>query len=94
MDKQVQHIIPLPANLQPSLDPIQLRRLEKLGCFELAEQVFLRHRLLRPSLQLIEDETFEQLLVRDADFDRLVWWAMLHIPIFDQWNVLCATHVT
>lgn len=41
MNQQVQHVVTLPANLQTSLNPIQSRRLEKLGRLELTEQVFL-----------------------------------------------------
>jgi hypothetical protein len=46
VDKQVQHIVSLPANLQSSLDPIQPRRLEKFGSLQLPEKVLFGHGLL------------------------------------------------
>ena len=39
MDEEVQHVVTLATHLQPHLDPVQLRCLEKLGCLEGAEQV-------------------------------------------------------
>ena len=32
VDEQVEHVVALPADLQPDLDPVQLGRLEELGC--------------------------------------------------------------
>ena len=37
VDEQVQHVVALPADLQTSLDPVQLRRLEEFRRLELAE---------------------------------------------------------
>ena len=48
VDKQVQHIVSLPANLQSSLDPIQSRRLEEFGTFQLPKKVFFGHGFLGP----------------------------------------------
>ena len=55
MDKQVEHIVSLSADLQPGLDPIEARSLEELGCLELTEEVLLRHRLLRTRMQLVQN---------------------------------------
>lgn len=82
VDKQIQHIIALPANLQSCFNPIQLGDLEKLSCLELAKKALLVHGLGRTMLDLIEDIALEELLVRNANFDWLSGWAMLEVPNF------------
>jgi hypothetical protein len=37
--KEVQHVIPLPADLEPGFNPVKSRRLEELGTLERSEQV-------------------------------------------------------
>ena len=80
MDKQIQHIITLPANLQPCFNPIQLGDLEKLSGLELAKKALLVHGLGRTMLEFIEDIALEELLVRNANLDWLPGWAMLEVP--------------
>jgi hypothetical protein len=46
VDEEVQHIVSLPANLQPSLDPVQPRRLEKFRSLQLSEKVLFGHGFL------------------------------------------------
>jgi hypothetical protein len=92
MDQEVQHIVTLPANLKASLNPIQLGRLEELGRLELTEKILLRHSLLWSCVELVKHKAFEELLVRDSNFDRLARWAMLKIPVFYKGNILCSPH--
>ena len=80
VDKQIQHVITLPANLQSCFNPIQLGNLEKLSGLELAKKALLVHRLGRTVLEFIEDIALEKLLVRNANFDWLSGWAMLEVP--------------
>lgn len=94
MNQQVQHVVALSADLQTRLSLVQLRSLEELRRLQLPEEVLLRHRLLWSRLQLVQDEAFEQLLVRYANLDGLVRWAMLQIPVLDEGDVLCAAHAT
>ena len=46
VDKQVQHIVTLLANLQSSLDPIQPCRLEEYSTLQLPEKVLFGHDFL------------------------------------------------
>jgi len=39
VNQQVQHVVALSADLQSHLDPVECRRLEKLGRLERAEQI-------------------------------------------------------
>ena len=93
MNKQVQHVVALPANLQTSLDPIELGRLEKLGRLELAEQVALAHGLLLALSQLVQDEALEELLVRHANLDGQAGRALLEVPELDERDVLRTARV-
>ena len=47
VNQQVEHVVTLPANLQTSLDPIQMHCLEKFSCIQLTEEVLPRHSLLQ-----------------------------------------------
>ena len=49
------------------LHPVELSRLEELGRCQCAKQVALVQRLGRAMLELVDDVTLEQLLVRDTD---------------------------
>lgn len=92
MNEEIQHVVALPAHLQTSFHPIQLGGLEELRRLQLPEQVLLRHGFLWPGPQFIKDKALEQLLIRDADFDGLIWRAMFEIPVLDQRDVLCTSH--
>ena len=63
MDQEVEHVIPLPADLQTSFNPVQFCRLEELRCFQLTEEILLRHRLLRPRSEFIENKALEKFLI-------------------------------
>lgn len=94
MDQEIQHVVALTAYLQTSLDPIECRRLEELRRFERSEQVSLLLRLRSTVLQRVEDVILQQLLVADANLNRVAWWTMLLVPSFDQRNVMSATAPT
>ncbi len=72
MDEEVEHVVALPADLQPRLHPVQARGLEELGRLEGAEQVALLLRLRWAMLQSVEYEVLEQLLVAHADLRQRV----------------------
>ena len=91
VDQQVQHVVSLTANLKTDLHPIQTRRLEEFGGFERSEQVPLFLRLRRPVVQRVQDVILQQLLVADANFDRLARRTVLSVPAFDQWHVECSS---
>lgn len=80
VDEQVEHVVSLSADLETSFHPVELRCLEELRRLELAEERLFGHRLGGTMFELVEDETFEELLVRDANFGDLIRWAMLKIP--------------
>jgi hypothetical protein len=80
VDKQIQHVITLPANLQSSFNPVQLGNLEEFSGLELAEKTLLVHGLGRAMLEFIENVAFEELLIRDANFDWLSGWTVLEVP--------------
>jgi hypothetical protein len=48
VDKQIQHVVSLSANLQSGLDPIQPRRLEEFCTLQLPEKVLFGHGFLGP----------------------------------------------
>jgi len=53
-----QHVVTLPANLQTSLDPIQMCCLEKFSRIQLMEEVLPCHSLLQAGLELVQNEEF------------------------------------
>lgn len=91
MDQEIQHVVALTTNLQTSFDPIECRCLEELRRFERSEQVSLLLWLRATMLQCVENVIFQQLLIADANFDRMPWWTMFLVPRFDQRNVMSAT---
>mmetsp|Transcript_19442 Transcript_19442/g.63358 ORF Transcript_19442/g.63358 Transcript_19442/m.63358 type:complete len:470 (-) Transcript_19442:1597-3006(-) len=93
MDEQVEHVVALPAYLQPGLHPVQLRRLEKLGGAECLEEVLLLQALWRLLVQLRNDEALEKLLVADAHLDRVRGGAVLEEPAIDERHVDAAARV-
>lgn len=94
VDEKVEHVVALTADLQTGLHPVESSGLEELRGLQLSEQILLRHRLLWPCLQLVQDEALEQLLVRHANLDRLARRAVLQVPILHQRDVLCTPHAT
>ena len=76
MNEQVQHVVALTADLQTCLHPVEPCGLEELRRLQLTEQILLRHRLLRSRLQLVEDIDLQQFLIRYADLNWLVRWAV------------------
>mmetsp|Transcript_67280 Transcript_67280/g.140138 ORF Transcript_67280/g.140138 Transcript_67280/m.140138 type:complete len:884 (+) Transcript_67280:4960-7611(+) len=87
MDEQVEHVVPLPAHLQPCLHPVDLRRLEKLRRAQNLEQVPLVQRLRVPVVQSVEHVALEQLLITDANLDRVVGGAVLLVPLLDECDI-------
>lgn len=59
--------IPLSANLQTSLNPIDLSRQEELRGPESVEKILLIQRLGGTVVEAVEDVAFEELLVTDTD---------------------------
>lgn len=94
VDEKVEHVVALTADLQAGLHPVEPSRLEELRGLQLSEQVLLRHCLLRPCLQLVQDEALKQFLIRHADLDRLARRAVLQVPVLHQRYVLCTPHAT
>ena len=62
----------LTQHLKPDLDPVQLGRLEELRRLQTAEQMFSIERLRPLLVELVEDPTFQQLLVGHADLDGMI----------------------
>ena len=87
VDKQVEHVVSLAADLQAGLDPVQLGVLEELGRGQALEERPLLHRLLGPLVQLVLDPVLEQLLVRHPHLDRLARGAVLLEPLGDERHV-------
>ena len=71
VDQQVQHVVPLPANLKTSFNPIKFSTLEKLGGCKRSEKVFFLLSFRRSVMQLIKHKTLQQFLIADSDFDRI-----------------------
>ena len=67
IDQQIQHIVPLPANLQPHLHLIQLGALKELGRLQALEQHLLILLHVRTRVQFIQHPILEQLLVGHPD---------------------------
>ena len=81
------------ANLQPDLDPVQIRRLEELGRLELLrKQVLPRHHLFRLRLELIQIKSLRHLPVRYLDFDGLIGKTVFEVPNLDEEDILSLAH--
>ena len=87
MNEEVEHVVALPADLQPHLHPVQAGGLEELGGLEGPEQVPLPLGLGRAVVEGVEDVVLEQLLVADSHFDGLACGAVLPVPRLDQGHV-------
>mmetsp|Transcript_42648 Transcript_42648/g.166462 ORF Transcript_42648/g.166462 Transcript_42648/m.166462 type:complete len:242 (-) Transcript_42648:1814-2539(-) len=94
MDEQVQHIVPLAANLESGLDPVYLRRLEKLGVLECLEQRLPRSSLCGSIVQLVEYIVLEQLLIAYTDFHRRLARASFHVPVLNERHIHNASAVS
>lgn len=80
VNQQVEHVVTLATNLNTSLDPVKLCRLEELGRFEGSEEVLLVESLGRSVLESVEDIALEKLLVTHTDLDWMSRWAVLLVP--------------
>mmetsp|Transcript_13648 Transcript_13648/g.34058 ORF Transcript_13648/g.34058 Transcript_13648/m.34058 type:complete len:266 (-) Transcript_13648:916-1713(-) len=87
MDQQIEHVVALSANLQPSFDPVELRSFEELRLTKRAEKVLLLQPFRCFLVQLVQDVALQQLLIRHPDLDWVRWWAVLLEPRIDQRNV-------
>mmetsp|Transcript_4532 Transcript_4532/g.13244 ORF Transcript_4532/g.13244 Transcript_4532/m.13244 type:complete len:1314 (+) Transcript_4532:2393-6334(+) len=87
VDEEVEHVVALAADLQARLHPVDLRRLEKLGGAQGAEEVLLVDALRGPPVELVEHVALEQLLVADAHLHRVVGRAVLPVPRVHQRHV-------
>lgn len=58
MNEEVEHVVALAADLQSSLDPVQLGRLEELCGFELAEKVLFIEGFRGTMFEGVEDIAF------------------------------------
>lgn len=59
VNQQVQHVVALSTDLETGLDPVDRRRLEELGVFELAEQVLFGLRFGVLCVQAVQDVALE-----------------------------------
>eukprot|EP00398_MALV-I-01_sp_L67-1_P000203 gene202-gene343 len=94
MDQQVKHVVTLTADLQTNLNPIQFRSLEKLGTLEKIEKITLLEGTWRTGMQLIQNPTLQQLLVRHTNLNRMAGRTMLTVPGGNERNILRTTHTT
>jgi hypothetical protein len=63
VNEKFEHVVVLTADLQTGLHPIELRSLEEVCRIDLAEEGHFGHGLGGTMFELVNDETFEQLLV-------------------------------
>ena len=77
MDQQVEHVVTLSADLEPSLNPVQLGCLNEFSGLRLTEKIFLRHGFLGLRVKFIEDKAFDQFLVGYANLNGLTRRAVL-----------------
>lgn len=89
VDEQVEHVVPLTADLQPHLNPVQLGALEELGRFEGLEEVFFVLGRLGPTVELVENPRLEELLVGDPHLRGVVQLPpnALTVPVSDKGNI-------
>ena len=83
MNQQVQHIVPLSANLDTGLDPVEFRILEEFGALESFEQAPLLLRLGPLVVKTIQNPALEELLIADPHFHRVSLRALLFEPLRD-----------
>ena len=81
VDQQVQHIVALSADLETSLNPVQLCQLEELCLLKSFEKVALGCRLWASMVQGILYPTFQKFLVRNAHFYRVALGTVFFKPV-------------
>jgi len=86
-DQQVEHVVALAADLEPRLDPVELRGLEELGRPQRLHQRALLARHRRARVQRRQHRPLEQLLIRDAHLHRVASGAALGEPRGDKRDV-------
>ena len=79
MNQQVQHIVPLSANLDTGLDPVQFRVLEEFGALESFEQTPLLLSLGPLVMKTVQNPALEKLLIADPHFH----WVSLRTLLFE-----------
>ena len=92
-NEEVQHVVPLTAHLQTDLHPVQLCTLEELGGGKDVHQVALVKRLGWAVVQLVQHPHLQELLVRDTHLHWVIRRAVLFVPLSNEWNILCTSHV-
>ena len=70
MNEQVEHVVSLPAHLQPDLYPVQAGGLEELCGLEGPEQVPLPLRFGRTVVQRVQHVVLQQLLVAHSHLQK------------------------
>jgi hypothetical protein len=70
--------------LKADFYPIESGLLKKFCRLEGAEKVTLALSLWRTVLQCVENVVLQKLLIRDAHFNRLAWWAVFAIPVLNK----------
>ena len=93
MNQEIEHVVTLPTHLQTDFDPVELGALEEFRLLQRDEQVSALHRLRRALMQLVQHETFQQLLIRHANLDRVARRAVLVKPVVHQGHVHRATRL-
>lgn len=59
VDEEIEHVIPLSADLKAGFDPVERRRLEEFGILQTSEQISLGHSLGSFVMQSIQNVEFE-----------------------------------
>eukprot|EP01137_Pigoraptor_chileana_P034039 Opistho-2@25961 len=94
VDKQVEHVVALPAHLKSNLNPVQRRALKELCRLERPEEIPLLQCLGRAMMQRIKHKALQQLLVRHAHLDWLARRHVLAVPRLDEGHVECAARLS
>ena len=94
VNKQIQHVESLSADLKARFNPVNRGSLEKLGTLERSQKILFIVSFGLGLMQLVENICFQKLLVRDSDLDRLALWAVFEVPLLHQWHILSANHFT
>ena len=87
VNQQVEHVIPLSADLESCFDPVKFCQLEELCGLEGLEQISLVLRLWSAVMQRVENPALEQFLVGNSDLDWISLWAVLFEPGRDKGDV-------
>ena len=87
MDEEIQHIVSLSTNLQASLNPIKLGKLEEFGLLKRAEQVSLVLSLGALMVQTVQDPALQEFLVADSNLDWVALRTVLFEPRGNEWYI-------